>query len=463
MSELYAVILAAGKGTRMKSSKHKVLHSICGKPMIDHIVDHLERLGTSKTILVVGHLKEAVQDHLGDRVIFAEQTEQLGTAHAVLQAKPLLAEDKGTTLILNGDTPLFTVETLRSFIEEHKQSGAAATVLTAELEDPTGYGRIVRRPDGSVERIVEHKDATEEERAICEVNTGTFCFDNQKLFSVIEKVNNDNVQGEYYLPDVLSLLQEQGEKIGAKVIADVNEAVGVNDRVQLAQAEAIMRQRILHQHMLNGVTIVDPANTYIEADVVIGADTVIEPNTFLRGKTVIGEQCHIGPSADLTDVVVANNTVIKYAILDQSQVADQSKIGPFTYVRPGSEIGSQTKIGCFVDVKKASIGEGSKISHLAYVGDAEVGKNVNIGCGVITVNYNGIDKNLTKIEDDAFIGCNTNLIAPVTIEKGAYIAAGSTITKNVPENALAIARERQTNKLDYASKMMKKIRSTTDK
>ncbi|SFJ35437.1 bifunctional UDP-N-acetylglucosamine diphosphorylase/glucosamine-1-phosphate N-acetyltransferase GlmU [Thermoflavimicrobium dichotomicum] len=458
MQDLFAVILAAGKGTRMKSNKHKVLHQICGKPIIDHILDSLDKLGAAKTILVVGHLKESVQEHLGDRVIFAEQKEQLGTAHAVLQAKPILANKAGVTLVLNGDHPLFTVDTLAKLVEEHKRSGAAATVLTARLDDPTGYGRIVRRADGSVERIVEHKDASEEERQINEINTGTFCFDNEKLFSVIGLVNNDNAQGEYYLPDVLSILQEQGEKIAAKVMDDISEAMGVNDRVQLAQAEAVMRQRILRKHMLNGVTIVDPAHTYIDADVEIGPDTIIEPGTFLRGKTVIGSGCHIGPHSDLTDVAVADDTTVKYAVIDGSQIDEQAKIGPFTYIRPGSHIGAQTKIGCFVDVKKAQIGKGTKISHLAYVGDAEVGENVNIACGVITVNYNGVDKNRTIIQDGAFVGCNTNLIAPVTVEKGAYVAAGSTITKDVPENALAIARERQVNKLDYVPKLMKKIK-----
>jgi bifunctional UDP-N-acetylglucosamine pyrophosphorylase/glucosamine-1-phosphate N-acetyltransferase len=453
---VYAVILAAGKGTRMKSKKHKVLHPVCGKPMIDHIIGQLNRLAIEKTILVVGHQKEALKEHLSGQVDFVEQEEQLGTAHAVMQARSLLENEEGITLVLNGDHPLFTAETFQKLIEKHQETKAAATVLTAIMDDPSGYGRVVRREDGQVDRIVEHKDATDAEREIREVNTGTYCFDNQKLFSVLSLVNNDNAQGEYYLPDVLSILRDQGETIGAQVIGDQEEAMGVNDRIQLAEANRWMQQRLLKEHMRNGVTIVDPANTYIEADVKIGADTVIEPGTFLRGKTVIGEDCHIGPQADLTDVEVADGTNIRYAVLEDSRIGSEAKVGPYVLVRPKTELGNRTKVGCFIDLKKAKIGEGTKISHLAYVGDAEVGKKVNIGCGVITVNYDGVNKHQTVIEDDAFIGCNVNLVAPVTVEQGAYVAAGSTITDDVPEKALAIARERQTNKSGYADKIKAK-------
>ncbi|SEN64203.1 bifunctional UDP-N-acetylglucosamine diphosphorylase/glucosamine-1-phosphate N-acetyltransferase GlmU [Lihuaxuella thermophila] len=457
MQRLYAIVLAAGKGTRMKSQKHKVLHPVCGKPIIDHIIGQLSELNTAKTILVVGHQAESIKEYLGDKVRFVEQKEQLGTAHAVMQAKPLLENETGITLVLNGDHPLFTSETLSKLIEEHQRSQAAATVLTARLENPSGYGRIVRRTDGSVDRIVEHKDATAEELKINEVNTGTFCFDNQKLFSALSLVNNDNAQGEYYLPDVISILREQGERISAEVISDSDEAMGVNDRLQLAEAEAIMRRRILQTHMLNGVSIVDPSNTYIEADVTIGPDTVIEPGTFLRGKTKIGAGCHIGPQADLTDVVVADHAKIKYAVIDSSQVDQNASIGPYAYIRPGTHLGEETKVGCFVDLKKTRLGKGSKVSHLAYVGDAEVGEHVNIGCGAVTVNYDGKNKHKTIIEDGAFIGCNVNLIAPVSVKKGGYVAAGSTINQDVPENAFAIARERQTTKPDYVEKLMKKL------
>jgi bifunctional UDP-N-acetylglucosamine pyrophosphorylase/glucosamine-1-phosphate N-acetyltransferase len=457
MQHIYAVILAAGKGTRMKSKKHKVLHSICGKPMIDHILAQLSQLDAKKTIMVVGHLGESLQEHLGEQVQFVEQEEQLGTAHAVMQTEPLLKQEEGITLVLNGDHPLFTANTLKQLLETHHTSGAAASVLTATMEDPTGYGRVVRRADGQVDRIVEHKDATEAERLIKEINTGTYCFDNQKLFSTLSLVNNNNAQGEYYLPDVISILREQGHKISAQVIGDVDEAMGVNDRIQLAQAAKFMQARINREHMKNGVTIVDPENTYIEADVVIGADTVIEPGTFLRGQTVIGEGCHIGPNADLTDVIVEDEVRVRYAVIDASRIASEAAVGPYVYVRPGTELGEQTKVGCFVDLKKAKLGRGSKVSHLAYVGDAEVGKGVNVGCGAVTVNYDGVNKHKTVIEDGAFIGCNVNLVAPVRVEKGAYVAAGSTVTKDVPEDALAIARERQTNKENYVSRLKSKL------
>lgn len=454
--EVYAVVLAAGKGTRMKSKKHKVLHPVCGKPMIDHILEQLSQIEPAKTLLVVGHLGETLEEHLGDSVEFVYQEEQLGTAHAVLQTKPYLEDLEGITLVLCGDTPLLTSETLCKLIKKHREENAAATVLTAVVEDPTGYGRVVRQEDGRVDRIVEHKDATDEERKINEINTGTYCFDNQKLFAALSLVKNDNAQGEYYLPDVLSILREQGDIICAKILEDPNEAMGINDRIQLSEVEKQMRLRILQKHMKNGITIIDPENTYIEADVIIGADTVIEPGTFLRGSTVIGENCHIGPQVDLTDVIVDDEVHIRYAVIDNSQIHHQAQVGPYAYIRPGTKLGENTKVGAFVDLKKAQIDKGSKISHLAYVGDAKVGENVNIGCGVVTVNYDGVKKHQTIIEDGAFIGCNVNLVAPVRVEKGAYVAAGSTITRDVPSNALAIARQRQTNKEDYASKLMER-------
>ncbi|WP_124726310.1 bifunctional UDP-N-acetylglucosamine diphosphorylase/glucosamine-1-phosphate N-acetyltransferase GlmU [Staphylospora marina] len=457
MQRLYAIVLAAGKGTRMKSrKKHKVLHPVCGKPMIEYILDAISHLQAEKTVLVVGHLGDSLKEALGDRVLFAEQTEQLGTGHAVMQAAGILEKEDGITLVLNGDHPLFTAETLQKLVRRHKEEGAAATVLTAVFEDPTGYGRIKRNSGGGVDGIVEHKDATEEERAIREVSLGTFCFDNRKLFAALAHVKNDNAQGEYYLPDVIGILRDQGEHVSAHILEETDEAMGVNDRVQLAEAEKIMRRRILRKHMLNGVTIVDPENTYIEADVQIGADTLIEPGCSLRGSTVIGEGCRIGPQADLADVIVHDDAQIRYSVIERSEIRERAVVGPFTYIRPGTDLGADTKAGAFVDLKKAKIGHGTKISHLAYVGDAEVGEKVNIGCGVITVNYDGVHKHKTVIEDGAFVGCNVNLIAPVTVEKGAYVAAGSTITHDVPEGALAIARERQTVKPGYVEKLMAK-------
>lgn len=459
MEKLFAVILAAGQGTRMKSGKHKVLHPVCGKPIIDHILDALLRIGVDETIVVVGHQAEQVRSHVGDRARFVEQQEQLGTAHAVMQTASLLKGRDGTTLILYGDHPLYTAETFSRLVEGHRRSGVAATLLTAVLPDPTGYGRVMRGEGNEVLRIVEHKDASPEELKVCEVFTGTSCFDNRRLFDALTRVKNDNKQGEYYLPDVVPILREQGERVAAEIIGDPEEAMGINNRVQLAEAEAAMTRRLLREHMLNGVTVIDPDNTYIEADVVIGRDTVIYPGSYLKGKTVIGEGCTIGPQADLTGVTVGDGATIRYSVLEDSVVEERSRVGPFAYVRPGSRLGAETKVGCFVDLKNARLGRGSKVSHLGYVGDADVGEGVNIGCGAVTVNYDGVKKHRTVIGDGAFIGCNVNLVAPVTVEKGAYVAAGSTITDDVPEDALAIARERQVNKPGYAKRLKEKRRT----
>ncbi|MGI6125713.1 MAG: bifunctional UDP-N-acetylglucosamine diphosphorylase/glucosamine-1-phosphate N-acetyltransferase GlmU [Planifilum sp.] len=456
MKKRYAVILAAGQGTRMKSGKHKVLHPVCGKPIIDHILDALDQIGVDETIVVVGHRAEQVRSHVGERARFVEQKELLGTAHAVMQTASLLEGRDGTTLILYGDHPLYTAATFSRLVERHRDSGAAATLLTAVLSDPTGYGRVIRGEGDEVLRIVEHKDASPEELEVREVFTGTICIDNRRLFEALTRVNNDNTQGEYYLPDVVPILRQQGERIAAEVVDDPEEAMGVNNRVQLAEAEAVMTRRLLREHMLNGVTVIDPANTYIEADVVIGRDTVIYPGSYLKGGTVIGEGCTIGPQADLTDVRVGDGATIRYSVLQECAVEERSQVGPFAYIRPGSRLEAETKVGCFVDIKNARLGKGSKVSHLGYVGDADVGEGVNIGCGAVTVNYDGVKKHRTVIGDGAFIGCNVNLVAPVTVEKGAYIAAGSTVTDDVPEEALAIARERQVNKPGYAKRLKEK-------
>lgn len=460
MQNLFAIVLAAGKGTRMRSKKHKVLHEICGKPMIDHILDSIQPLSPADTFVVVGYQGEKVKEYIEERAQVVTQEEQLGTAHAVKQTEELLQHQEGITLVLNGDTPLFTPESFERLLEQHKETGAAATVMTALVDDPTGYGRIIRDENGSVLRIVEHKDATEEERGIREINTGTFCFDNQKLFAALQKVDNNNAQGEYYLPDVLSILLEEGEVISGQVVNHVEEAMGVNDRVQLAEASECMRKRILNKHMKNGVTIVDPSSTYIDANVTIGEDTIIEPGTYLRGNTQIGSDCHIGPNADLTDVTVSNGTHVQYTVAQDSVIGEQTTVGPFAYLRPGTELASSVKIGCFIDLKNAKLAEGAKVSHLAYVGDAEVGQDVNVGCGVITVNYDGQKKHKTVIEDGAFIGCNTNLVAPVKVESGAYIAAGSTITKDVPSDSLAIARQKQVNKEGYVPKLKARLKNS---
>lgn len=458
-----AIVLAAGQGKRMKSKLYKVLHPVCGKPMVSHVLDAVKKASCERAVVIVGHGAEAVQAHLGDAAEYALQAEQLGTGHAVLQAKEQLGEVDGVAVVVCGDTPLVSAETLEALIALHEREGAAATIMTAELESPTGYGRLVRGANGEVLRIVEQKDCTAEEAAIREINTGTYCFDNRKLFAALAQVTNENAQGEYYLTDVIGILQRQGERISAYKTADPAEAIGVNDRVALAEAERLMRRRIAVKHQTNGVTIIDPEHTYIEADVTIGADTIVYPGTVLRGNTSIGENCVIGPSSDLTDTKIGDGSTVRQSVADQAVVGACCSVGPFAYLRPGTKLADQVKVGDFVELKNAVVGEGSKIPHLSYVGDATVGSNVNIGCGAITANYDGYNKSQTVIGDNAFIGSNANLIAPVTIGKGAYVVAGSTITQDVGDNDLAIARERQVNKEGYAEKIRARARAKKER
>lgn len=456
MTNRFAVVLAAGQGTRMKSKLYKVLHPVCGKPMVEHVVDQLRLSNFTDIVSVVGFGAEKVKEQLGDKSQFVIQEQQLGTGHAVQMAAPLIKDKKGTTIVVCGDTPLLTAETLNALLEHHEKSKAKATVLTARIEDPTGYGRIVRDEIGLVERIVEQKDASEQEQAIQEINTGTYCFDNEALFSALDKVSNDNAQGEYYLPDVMEILRNDNEVISAYQTPLFEETIGVNDRVALSEAERIMRRRINRHHMKNGVTLLDPENTYIDSDVQIGRDTIIYPGSIIQGDTVIGEDVEIGPHSEIRNCRIGNETVIKQSVAHDSLIGEKVKIGPFAHIRPDTSIGDEARIGNFVEMKKTTFGKGSKASHLSYIGDAEIGDSVNLGCGSITVNYDGKNKYKTVIEDHAFIGCNANLVAPVTIGKGAFVAAGSTINKNVPAEALSIARARQTNKEGYAGKIQQK-------
>ncbi|QRZ93022.1 bifunctional UDP-N-acetylglucosamine diphosphorylase/glucosamine-1-phosphate N-acetyltransferase GlmU [Bacillus subtilis] len=456
MDKRFAVVLAAGQGTRMKSKLYKVLHPVCGKPMVEHVVDEALKLSLSKLVTIVGHGAEEVKKQLGDKSEYALQAEQLGTAHAVKQAQPFLADEKGVTIVICGDTPLLTAETMEEMLKEHTQREAKATILTAVAEDPTGYGRIIRSQNGAVQKIVEHKDASEEERLVTEINTGTYCFDNEALFRAIDQVSNDNAQGEYYLPDVIEILKNEGETVAAYQTGNFQETLGVNDRVALSQAEQFMKERINKRHMQNGVTLIDPMNTYISPNAVIGSDTVIYPGTVIKGEVQIGEDTIIGPHTEIMNSSIGSRTVIKQSVVNHSKVGNDVNIGPFAHIRPDSVIGNEVKIGNFVEIKKTQFGDRSKASHLSYVGDAEVGTDVNLGCGSITVNYDGKNKYLTKIEDGAFIGCNSNLVAPVTVGEGAYVAAGSTVTEDVPGKALAIARARQVNKDDYVKNIHKK-------
>lgn len=411
--EIIGIVLAAGKGTRMKTNKSKVVHKIYGKELVLRVVETAYKTGIKDVIAVVGHRKEEVEKVLGDSVKYAYQEELLGTGHTVMQAIPYLKGKKGKVVVLYGDVPLIRPETIKKLINKSVKDREYATMLTAIYDNPTGYGRVIRDIGGNVKAVVEEKDATEEEKYITEINAGVYCFDIEELTLALEKLTPNNVQGEYYLTDVIKIMNEKGLKTGAIIVEDNTEILGVNDRAQLEMLTRILKIRINQEHMKNGVTIEDMDNTYIYDDVEIGIDTVIHPNTTIKSGVVIGENCEIGPNA---------------------------------YIREGCNLANNVKIGSFVEVKKATIGEGTKVPHLSYMGDCEIGRKTNIGCGTITCNYDGFKKSKTIIGDNAFVGSNVNFIAPVTIGDNVLIAAGSTITDDVPDDSLSIARERQLNK-----------------
>jgi len=457
---LAVVILAAGEGTRMKSSLPKVLHKICGRTIISHVVKVAQNLNPTKIIVVVGHQKEKVTEDLGNGVEVVVQENQLGTGHAVLAAEQSLGKYEGDILVLSGDSPLIRTRTLLKLIKLRGENGAAA-VLTAKLKNPDGYGRIIRRGE-EITGIVEEKDATPDEIKIDEVNSGIYCFAGGELFGSLREASNDNEQGEYYLTDVIGILKNKGKKIVGMVAEDESEILGINSRKQQAEADKIMRGRITDRLMNEGVTFIDPGLVFIEPDVVVGKDTTVYPLTFLEGETLIGEGCEIGPSVKLVDTTVGKNVKIQNAIIKESVIEDEANLGPFCSLRKGTRIGRGVKIGTFVEVKKSEIGANAKVPHLSYMGDAVVGENVNIGAGSITCNYDGVKKHKTVIEDDVFIGSDTMLVAPLRIHKGAMTGAGSTITHDVPAGSLAVERSKQEIIDNYVKEKLKKSDENKD-
>ncbi|MCX4778864.1 bifunctional UDP-N-acetylglucosamine diphosphorylase/glucosamine-1-phosphate N-acetyltransferase GlmU [Streptomyces sp. NBC_01264] len=444
------VVLAAGEGTRMKSATPKVLHEIGGRSLVGHVVAASRELDPTHLVVVVGHAREQVTAHLASidaDVRTAVQYEQNGTGHAVRMALEELGSDQpaGTVVVVCGDTPLLTGETLAALTATHEADGNAVTVLTAEVPDSTGYGRIIRGADGAVTAIVEHKDATDAQRAIREINSGVFAFDGTLLADALGKVRTDNSQGEEYLTDVLGILREAGHRVGAAVGADHRQILGINNRVQLAEARALLNARLLESAMLAGVTIVDPASTLVDVTVTFGQDAIVHPGTQLLGTTHIAEQAEVGPNTRLKDTHVGAGARVDNTVADTAVVGPSASVGPFAYLRPGTNLGAKAKAGTYVEMKNATIGEGTKVPHLSYVGDATIGEYTNIGAASVFVNYDGEHKHHTTVGSHCKTGSDNMFVAPVTIGDGAYTAAGSVITKDVPPGALAVARGQQRN------------------
>jgi bifunctional UDP-N-acetylglucosamine pyrophosphorylase/glucosamine-1-phosphate N-acetyltransferase len=454
MADRHIVILAGGKGTRMKSDRPKVLHRIAGTSLIDHVLNLAASLRPSSVNVVVGHQADDVVRVMSERpgLRFALQEHQLGTGHALLQVEPLLRGASGTAVLLSGDVPLLRIETLAAMVGAHEQKGASATVLTAEVDAPDGYGRIVR-DRGLITAIVEHKDATPAQREIREINSGIYAFDLAGLFDALRAVGSANAQGEHYLPDLVKIFRARGLVVETATVDDPREILGVNSRKELAELAAILNARTNEALMQSGVTIVDPATTYIAPEVNVGIDTIIHPGVHLEGSTRIGARCEIHSGVRIVDSAVEDEVVINnFCVITNARVATGARIGPFAHIRPDSIVGEGAHVGNFVELKKTSLGRGTKANHLSYLGDATIGENVNVGAGTITCNYDGTRKHPTIIEDGAFIGSDTQLIAPVRVGRGAYVAAGSSITDDVPPESLAIARGKQVTKEGWVTK-----------
>ena len=446
-NNLEVVILAAGLGTRMKSATIKILHRAAGRPIIDYVLDLAGGVCERPPVMIVGHQRDAVRAAVGERARFAVQEEQLGTGHAVLQAASVLEQDGvdgKQILILSGDVPLTRPETLRRLLDQHERDGNALTLLTMTPSDPAMYGRIVRDNSGGVARIVEVKDASDAEKQIGEVNGGIYVFRGEHLFSNLRNLKTNNAQKEYYLTDLLQVLRDGGHRVGAVIADDASEALGVNSRAELAQVEAEIQRRVVEKLMSEGVTFRNPGTVVIDSTVTIGADTVVYPFVTLEGTTSIGKDCVVDPGVHLVNTRVGNNVHLKTGtVADDAVIEDDAAVGPYAHLRPGTKLGKHVKVGNFVETKKAVFGDGAKASHLSYIGDAEVGADVNIGAGTITCNYDGVNKHKTVLEDGVFIGSDTQLVAPVRVGRGAYVGAGSTITKDVPPDALALSRTPQ--------------------
>jgi len=454
--DLHVVILAAGKGTRMKSAIPKVLHHLAGLPLIEHVLRTVDQLDVASKVLVVGHGADEVKAALHSRpdLQYVVQAPQLGTGHALLQAEPVLKDKKGTVLLLYADVPLLQSSTLSRLVEAHRSARAAATVLTAELPDPYGYGRIVRDKAGVITRIVEQRDASSEQQAIREVNSGIYTFALSPLFNHLHRLATDNAQGEYYLTDLVAMYRQEDKRVETLRLDSADELRGVNSRLDLAELSAVMRQRKNRALMVGGVTLEDPATTYVEMDVTVGQDTTLGPGVRLEGTTAIGSRCRVHAGSRLTNATLDDDVVVlDYSVIIDSSVGSHAAVGPMAHIRPNSVVGPSARVGNFVELKKTSLGRGSKANHLAYLGDATIGEGANIGAGTITCNYDGVNKHKTVIEDGVFIGSDSQLVAPVTIGRDAYIGAGSSITRDVPAGALAIARSHQTIKDGWAQKL----------